>query len=67
VLRKHADAPNANIPADWNEKVLHAQLELDNATLMGADIPNAHRAQMHAYSEALQVIFPGRQVSASLL
>jgi len=41
VLRKHADAPNANIPADWNEKVLHAQLELDNATLMGADIPNA--------------------------
>jgi ATP-dependent helicase/nuclease subunit A len=32
-----------------------------------ADIPNAHRAQMHAYSEALQVIFPGRQVSASLL
>ena len=31
------------------------------------DIPNAHRAQMAAYSEALQVIFPGRQVSASLL
>ena len=32
-----------------------------------ADIPNAHRAQMHAYAEALQVIFPGRRVSASLL
>jgi ATP-dependent helicase/nuclease subunit A len=32
-----------------------------------ADIPNAHRAQMKAYVEALQVIFPGRQVSASLL
>jgi len=31
------------------------------------DIPNAHRAQMHAYAEALRVIFPGRQVSASLL
>ncbi|MBW0006343.1 MAG: double-strand break repair helicase AddA [Sphingomonas sp.] len=31
------------------------------------DIPNAHRAQMQAYVEALQVIFPGRQVSASLL
>jgi ATP-dependent helicase/nuclease subunit A len=32
-----------------------------------ADIPNAHRAQMQAYVEALQVIFPGRQVSAALL
>lgn len=32
-----------------------------------ADIPNAHRAQMNAYAEALRVIFPGRRVSASLL
>jgi hypothetical protein len=31
------------------------------------DIPNTHRAQMAAYVEALRVIFPGRQVSASLL
>jgi ATP-dependent helicase/nuclease subunit A len=30
-------------------------------------IPNAHRAQMQAYAEALQVIFPGRRISASLL
>ena len=32
-----------------------------------ADVPNAHRAQMAAYSAALQVIFPGRRISASLL
>jgi ATP-dependent helicase/nuclease subunit A len=32
-----------------------------------ADIPNAHRAQMNAYAQALQVIFPGRRVSTSLL
>ncbi|HEX8938149.1 MAG TPA: double-strand break repair helicase AddA [Sphingomicrobium sp.] len=32
-----------------------------------ANIPNAHRAQMAAYAEALQVIFPGRRISASLL
>jgi len=31
------------------------------------DLPNAHRAQMAAYVEALQVIFPDKQVSASLL
>ena len=35
------------------------------ATLV--DIPNAHRAQMTAYTEALKVIFPGRSVSAFLL
>jgi ATP-dependent helicase/nuclease subunit A len=32
-----------------------------------AAIPNAHRAQMMAYAEALQVIFQGRTVSAALL
>jgi ATP-dependent helicase/nuclease subunit A len=32
-----------------------------------ADIPNAHRAQMLAYSEALRVIFPGREIRAALL
>ena len=32
-----------------------------------ANVPNAHRAQMSAYAGALQVIFPGRQISASLL
>ncbi|MEA3082078.1 MAG: ATP-dependent helicase/nuclease subunit, partial [Sphingomonadales bacterium] len=30
-------------------------------------IPNSHRAQMSAYSQALQVIFPGRRIRASLL
>jgi ATP-dependent helicase/nuclease subunit A len=32
-----------------------------------AHIPNAHRAQMAAYAQALGVIFPGRQVKAALL
>jgi len=32
-----------------------------------SDVPAAHRAQMQAYVEALQVIFPARRVSASLL
>jgi ATP-dependent helicase/nuclease subunit A len=30
-------------------------------------IPNSHRAQMGAYCEALQVIFPGRRIRAALL
>lgn len=32
-----------------------------------SDIPKAHRAQMAAYAEALQVIFPGRVIRTSLL
>lgn len=32
-----------------------------------ADIPNSHRLQMMAYAEALRIIFPGREVRASLL
>ncbi|HEY6049448.1 MAG TPA: PD-(D/E)XK nuclease family protein, partial [Sphingomicrobium sp.] len=32
-----------------------------------ADIPSAHLAQMQAYAEALQVIFPGREIRAALL
>ena len=35
--------------------------------LSEAEIPNAHRAQMAAYSSALQVIFPDRRISAALL
>ena len=40
-LVRHKDIPNPNIPADWKEKVLHAQIEIGETVLMGADIPNA--------------------------
>ena len=38
---RHGDMPNPNIPADWNDKVLHARIEIGSAVLMGADIPQA--------------------------
>ena len=42
LVTKHSTVPNnPQIPADWKDKVLHARLELGNATLMGADIPQA--------------------------
>jgi PhnB protein len=40
-LVRHTDIPNPNIPADWKDKVLHAQMEIGATVLMGADIPNA--------------------------
>jgi PhnB protein len=41
VIRRHGDAPNPNMPADWADKVLHARLEIGTTILMGADIPQA--------------------------
>lgn len=41
VIRRHDEAPNPNIPADWADKVLHARLAIGSTVLMGADIPNA--------------------------
>lgn len=40
-LSRHGAAPNPNLPAGWEDKILHARLELANLVLMGADIPNA--------------------------
>lgn len=40
-LARHSQAPNPNIPPEWKDKVLNARLQIGNAVLMGADIPNA--------------------------
>jgi len=42
LLTTHAAGPDSTRFSDeWKGKVLHARLELGNATLMGADIPSA--------------------------
>ena len=41
---RHGDQPamaNPSIPADWQDRVMHARLELGGTVLMGADIPGA--------------------------
>lgn len=38
---RHGEQPNPNMPADWQEKVLHARIEIGSTVLMGADIPHA--------------------------
>ena len=38
---RHGEQPNANIPADWKNAVLHARIELGTTVLMGADIPQS--------------------------
>lgn len=38
---RHKDQPNPNIPAGWEEKIVHARIEIAGTVLMGADIPQS--------------------------
>lgn len=38
---RHGEQPNPSLPADWNDKIVHARIEIGTTSLMGADIPNA--------------------------
>jgi PhnB protein len=40
-IARHGEQPNPSIPAGWQEKVLHARIEIGTTVLMGADIPLA--------------------------
>lgn len=40
-LARHREMPNPQLPKDWGDKVVHARIEIGNAVLMGADVPNA--------------------------
>jgi PhnB protein len=41
MMMCHEENPNPGLPPDFGKKILHAQLELGGATLLGADIPGA--------------------------
>ncbi|HJP55481.1 MAG TPA: VOC family protein [Gemmatimonadales bacterium] len=41
LLVRHATQPGPNIPPDWQDRILHARIEIGGTTLMGADIPTA--------------------------
>ena len=35
---RHGEQPNPGLPAGWNDKVLHARIEIASTVLMGADV-----------------------------
>ena len=42
MLMTHQQQPDAaNVPEGWKNAILHARMEIGDAVLMGADIPNA--------------------------
>ena len=38
---RHGDRPDSGLPAGWEDKVMHARMEIGSMVLMGADIPHA--------------------------
>jgi len=41
MMMTHGESPNpGNVPPEWKNAVLHAQISLGEAVLMGADIPS---------------------------
>ncbi len=40
-LVRHGEQPNPDLPPGWEDKVLHARIEIGTSVLMGADIPHA--------------------------
>jgi PhnB protein len=67
-IARHKDQPqpNPNIPADWKEKVLHAQIRIGNAVLMGADIPQAESMRSAYLSLTLDTEQDAERVYAAL-
>jgi PhnB protein len=41
MMMRHEDNPNPDMPREFAKKILHAQIDLGGAILMGADIPGA--------------------------
>jgi PhnB protein len=41
IVRHREQPGNPAIPANWGDKVLHAQIEIGSTVVMGADIPQA--------------------------
>lgn len=40
ALRDHADSPMADkVPPEWRSKIMHAELQVGDQTLMGSDAP----------------------------
>ena len=41
ALMRHGEVPNPNILKEWYGKIQHAQIEIGDSVLMGADVPSA--------------------------
>jgi len=55
-LRNHADSPLADkTPKEWLPKIMHAQLEIGDQTLMGSDAPADYYRRPAGFAVSLAV------------
>lgn len=56
MMLTHAEAPNASqVPAEWQNKVMHTRLEIGDQVLMGSDAPPAMFEPPQGFSVSLAV------------
>ena len=66
-LMHHSDQPNPQIPPDWNDKVLHARIEIAGTVLMGADVPHAEPMRSAYLSLSVDTEQDAEQIYALLI
>lgn len=55
MMQAHGETPAAeHVPADWQDKIMHARLRAGDAVLMGSDAPPQYMEHMAGFSVALQ-------------
>jgi len=66
MMQHHRDAPNPNIPTDWQDKVMHAQIEIGGGVVRGADIPGAEPMRSAYLTLTLDSVEEAERVYAAL-
>ncbi len=51
----HKDVPEANVPPDWRDRIMHARLIFDGNVLMASDTIPGQSEKMQGFSVALQL------------
>ena len=59
AMMTHAGTPaEAQTPAEWRNKILHARMVVDGQLLMGSDAPPGHQEESKGFSVSLQMKEP---------
>ena len=62
-MMKHEGSPMAGqLPAEWQNKVMHARLAIGNQVLMGSDPPPSHYEEPKGFSVSLSIDQPTEAV-----
>ena len=54
VMMKHTGTPaEGQVPADWNDKIIHARIALGGAVVMASDAPPGHQKKPQGFRLSL--------------